>query len=250
MSARAPWRAAALALLLAAACAPAARAQTVVADLSSRRIAITTGFTGHELLLFGTTGGRGDVVVTVEGPRRSEVVRRKQREAGIWVNGASVTFDGAPAYYQVAASGPLHEVAAPAALERHRIGAERLDITTASARAPGEVAEFRSALLRNKRRLGLYGDSVLDVEVKGGRLFRTTIPFPTNVPTGDYVATVHLFHDGEMVRREETPFTVSKAGLEAEIFSLAHERPALYGAAAILLALAAGWAAGAVFRRS
>ncbi len=246
-----PLRAVAAALL-AALCvwAGPSRAQIVVADLSSRQIAITTGFTGAELLLFGTTEGYGDIVVTVTGPSGSEVVRRKQRVAGIWVNGASVTFDRTPAYYRVAASGPLDLIVPDEALDEYRIGAERLGVTTSSARPPGEIAEFREALFRNKRRLDLYGDGVSDIAIKGGRLFRTTIPFPTNVPIGNYVATVFLFHDGRMMRREETAFSVSKVGVEAEIFAFAHERAALYGAAAIVIALAAGWAAGAVFRRT
>ena len=71
-------------------------AQNLVADLSSDEVAITTGFTGTELLLFGASGSKGDIVVTVLGPRRSEIVRRKQRVAGIWVNGAEVTFENAP----------------------------------------------------------------------------------------------------------------------------------------------------------
>lgn len=253
MSRRAPFGAlmAVLApLALSFAAALPAHAQVVVADLSSRKIAITTGFTGAELLLFGTTDGYGDVVATVRGPVRSEVVRRKQRVAGIWVNGASVTFDGTPAYYRVAASRKLDEIASPELLREFRIGTETLDITTSSARKPGEIAEFRSALFRNKRKLGLYGEAVSDIEIKGGRLFRTTIPFPTNVPTGGYVATIFLFHEGRMIRREEASFTVSKVGIEAELFSFAHEQAALYGIAAIIIALVAGWAAGVAFRRS
>lgn len=237
-------------LVLSWAAAVPGHAQVVVADLSSRQIAITTGFTGAELLLFGTTDGYGDVVVTVRGPVRSEVVRRKQRVAGIWVNGASVTFDGTPAYYRVAASRKLDEIAPPGLLREFRIGTETLDITTSSARGPGEVAEFRSALFRNKRKQGLYGEAVSGIEIKGGRLFRTTIPFPTNVPTGGYVATIFLFHEGRMIRREEAPFTVSKVGTGAELFSFAHEQAALYGLTAIIIALVAGWAAGVAFRRS
>ncbi|NNE84205.1 MAG: hypothetical protein HKN28_09575, partial [Alphaproteobacteria bacterium] len=49
----------------------------LVADLSENLIAITTGFTGTEVLLFGATEGVGDIIVVVRAPESQVVVRRK-----------------------------------------------------------------------------------------------------------------------------------------------------------------------------
>ncbi|HEV3177595.1 MAG TPA: TIGR02186 family protein, partial [Stellaceae bacterium] len=54
---------------LAAASGPA-RAQALVADLTNHLVAITTGFTGTSVVLFGATDGNGDVIVVVRGPER------------------------------------------------------------------------------------------------------------------------------------------------------------------------------------
>ncbi len=230
--------------------APAAMAQSVVVDLSHREVAISTGFTGEELLLFGATEGSGDIVVTVTGPRREEVVRRKQRVAGIWVNGASITFPDAPAYYRVAASRPLADIAEAKDLRRLRIGPQSLAL---EARAPvdgDQVGEFRAAFIRNKQRLDLYGTRPGPITINSGRLFRTSISFPANVPTGEYQVAVFLFKDGRLVSLETTPLRVRKVGLEAKIFSFANEHAPWYGAIAIAIALLAGWLAGVVFRRN
>lgn len=56
-------------LLLGGTVAATVWAQQLVADLSSHLIAITTGFTGTEVVLFGTTDGAGDVAIVVTGPR-------------------------------------------------------------------------------------------------------------------------------------------------------------------------------------
>src|ERR1700724_3696361 len=69
-----------------------ARAQALVADLTSHLIAITTGFTGASVVLFGATDGPGDVIVAVRGPEREMTVRRKRRVAGIWANTEQGTF--------------------------------------------------------------------------------------------------------------------------------------------------------------
>src|SRR5260370_8304669 len=66
--------------------APPTRAEGLVADLTNHLIAITTGFTGASVVLFGATDGPGDVVVAVRGPEREMTIRRKNRIAGIWVN--------------------------------------------------------------------------------------------------------------------------------------------------------------------
>ena len=50
----------------------AARAEGLVADLTSHLIAITTGFTGASVVLFGATDGPGNVIVAVRGPERLE----------------------------------------------------------------------------------------------------------------------------------------------------------------------------------
>jgi hypothetical protein len=73
-----------------------ARAQDLVADLSSHLIAVTTGFSGTSLLLFGATQGEGDVVVVVRGPDKPETVRRKRRTLGIWVNRDTYAFAAVP----------------------------------------------------------------------------------------------------------------------------------------------------------
>ncbi len=59
--------------------------EPLVADLDNHLVAITAGFTGEELLLFGTMQGDGDIVVVVHGPKQDIVARRKDRLAGIWM---------------------------------------------------------------------------------------------------------------------------------------------------------------------
>ena len=83
---------------------PMARADQVVADLSKRRIDITLGFSGAEVLLFGATDTGGDVIVAVRGPDQPVVVRHKEHVAGFWVNRSWMKFSNAPAFYYVAST--------------------------------------------------------------------------------------------------------------------------------------------------
>src|SRR3984893_18268925 len=86
-----------------------ARGQALGADLTGHLIAITTGFTGASVVLFGATDGPGDIVVSVRGPEREMTVRRKERIVGIWINTDDLTFAKVPSFYDIAASRPLDE---------------------------------------------------------------------------------------------------------------------------------------------
>jgi len=226
----------------------AARAEALVADLTSHLIAITTGFTGASVVLFGATDGPGDVIVAVRGPEREMTVRRKSRVAGIWVNTQQVTFVNLPSFYAVAASRPIADILSPAAAAFYRLGIANLKLA-ASTPAPSVVVDaFRTALERTQQEAGLYVERMGKVDFLGERLFRTTITFPSNVPTGTYLVEVFLVRDKDIVSGQTTPLVVSRVGVDAAVFEFSTRQPGFYGAIAVLTAVVAGWLASLPFR--
>ncbi len=223
-----------------------------VYDLSSRLIAITTAFVGTQVLLYGATPAReGEIAVIVRGPARDMTVRRKSRVGPIWINTSALEFEAVPSFYAVATSAPLEELAGPGGLARHELGAGRIRLTPIAPEgwSEDEIDTFRAALVRNQQRVGLYSAEPGTVSFLGETLFRTRIVFPANVPPGDYQVQVLQFSDGEVVGAQTSKLEIAKMGIEAELYDLALGRPALYGLASILIALGAGWAANAIFRR-
>ena len=212
-----------LAAALAAGLGPAparAAGERVVAGLSQNRIAITANFDGSEIMIFGAVrreapppeGGPLQVIVTVTGPSEPVIVRRKARVFGVWANTEAVEVDAAPSFYAVATSAPLAEILAEVEDLRHRISIVRM---IRSVGAPMEIADsqrFSEALVRIREAAGLTRDRrVIDVY--------------------------------------ETTIDVSKVGLERWIYTLAHERPLVYGLLSLFIAIAAGWGASAIFSR-
>ncbi len=227
-----------------------ARAQPLVADLSQHLVAITAGFTGADIVMFGATDGPGDVVIVVTGPPKPTIVRRKGRFAGIWVNRESMLFADAPTFYGVAASKPIDEILAPNQLDRHQIGVDHIRLLPPNPEARrDDIPEFREALVRNRQRDGLYGGEPGKVTFLGERLFRARMALPAKVTTGSYRVQMFLVRDGQVVTVQTTPLLVSKIGFGADVFDFAHQDSAFYGLIAILMAAAAGWTAAAAFRR-
>jgi len=226
-----------------------AEAQTLSADLSSHVIGITTGFVGANLVLFGSTDKPGDIAIVVRGPPTDMTVRKKGKILGVWINRSSAVFHDAPSFYAVAASKPLKDIAVPENLTRHAIGLDNVKLQPIEPMPDKDLATFRAALIRSQENVDLYRDSVAPVTFLGEHLFRADMFFPANVPTGSYSVEVLLLSNGEVVGAQTTPLIVSRIGFSNGVFVVAHRHAALYGAGALIFAIAAGWAAGAIFRR-
>ena len=234
-------------LALALAAGPA-RADAVVADLSSHRIAITGGFNGTSVVLFGSTDGPGDIVAVVRGPEREMTVWRKGKLAGLWINAESMTFTNVPSFYAVAASRPLDQVLSPATAALYRIGTANLKLESKPPLSGERVQRFAKALVEEQQRARLIGTETGKIAFLGERLFRVSIAFPANVPTGDYLVEVFLAKDLDVVGGQTTPLRVEKVGIDAEVSDFASREAALYGAIAVLTAVVAGWLASLPFR--
>ena len=225
-----------------------ARAAAVVADLSTHIIAIGSGFTGDSVVLFGSTDGPGDIVAIVRGPDRDMTVWRKGKIAGIWVNADAVTFPNVPSFYAVAASAPLDQLVSPATAALHRIGPANLKLVAEPPVAPERAERFAGALIAEQQRAGLFASDAGKIAFLGERLFRASIVFPANVPTGTYLVQIFLVRDRDVVGGQTTPLVVSKVGVDAAVFDFASRQAAAYGAIAVLTAVVAGWLASLPFR--
>jgi len=228
---------------------PFAKADTLIADLSSHLIAITTGFKGTDLLMFGAIDAPGDIVVVVQGPLTSITVRKKERVAGVWVNQANITFENIPSFYALASSKPIEQILSPETQKQLNIGIENVPMKVDGELTPEEEKQFHEALIANKRLQELYYTDIARVNFMGRELFRTNIFFPSNVPTGDYVVDIMLVRDKNVVGVQRTPLVVSKVGFGAEIFDFAHQQKWFYGSLSIGLAILGGGVGYVFFRR-
>ena len=247
-------------LLIAGGLEPAA-AERLVVSLSNHRVAVTSNFTGEDLVLFGTvepdagkTALRSayGLVVTVTGPRHTLRTRRKERMLGIWVNIDSREFVRAPSYLAILSNRPVTEIAHQDVLRRLQIG---LDNFLLPQRIGPDIADtvrddpFRVAFVRLETQHGLYRESSTAVTFLTPTVFRAAIPLPADVPTGNYAIDVKLFANGMPVASTNSALEVIKTGVEQYVADAATDYGLLYGLATALMALVIGWFGSVVFRR-
>ena len=242
----------ALILLLAA----PAQAEEVVAELSQTRVSITADFTGSDILLFGAVKREDpipedsslEVLVTVEGPKVPVTVRRKSKRFGIWINTDAAEIDAAPSFYAIATTSPISKVLSQTEDLRHHVTIPRAIRAVDTGAVVSELDSFLDALVRIRESTDAYQLLEGSVKLTSDTLFSTRFALPSNLTEGIYRTRVFLTRDGQVVDAYETAIDVRKVGLERWIYNLAHQQPLVYGILSLVIAIAAGWSASAVFR--
>lgn len=227
-----------------------ARAETIVSDITNRHIAITSGFTGTTTTLFGALPSAGDVIIVVQGPPESIIVRRKEQMMGLWINGPSAHFADVPGFYWVAASRPLAEIAPASFLEARRIGVAHQRFTVTEASRLSQNPAFQTALIELMQRDRTFvTDPLPVVTILDQRLYRADLVLPANAPTGNYQVTTYLFKDGQLLDAQQVPLSLQKEGAMDKLSVIAQKQAPLYALGAIGLALLAGWLSAVFMQR-
>lgn len=232
--------------------------EIVEADVSSRSIAVTSGFTGKQIIVFGSIHnsrqesadqGFYDVVVVVEGDAKPLVLRRKSNVAGLWMNTTAVNFDRVPSFYSLSSTRPLNKIADPQVYEDQGIGFDHIRITPRHAVPERKMKLYRKALIRLKKKDKIFVQDQSGVTFIGRSLFRSTVMLPANIPVGLLRARVYLFHDGTLLSSVHAQLQLEREGVERWLHDLARKNGFLYGLLAIITAVAAGLLASEVMRR-
>jgi len=241
---------------------PDSAKEAVEADVSTRTIAVTSAFTGTEIVVFGSVvnsrqpsaeAGYYDVIVVLEGMPIPVTVRRKANVAGLWINTDAVNFESVPSFYAIASTRPIEEIADDALLERNAIGHDYARLSPAAHSVietrPGEIKDYKDAVVRLKQKDELYIKEDYAVIFIGKSLFRSSIALPANVPVGPMTARVYLFREGDLLSTFQSKVRLERSGIELWLYRAALQHPLYYGMAAVLIAALSGWLASMPFRR-
>ncbi|SMC56660.1 conserved hypothetical protein [Novosphingobium sp. B1] len=247
-----PWR---WCLLLASMLLLGARDPILVPEISQHEVQVRQGFTGADLLLFGAIlspeGTRAaqdyDIVVVLEGPVRSIVLREKQKIAGVWLNADSLEFRSVPSYFAVASSRPIARIVDDKTAAIYELGLKWLQLSPIGVIEPREQQRFAAGLVDLMRRQGLYREEEGGVKISGQVLYQAKISLPSSVQTGTYTAETFAIRQGKVVASAITRIDVRKEGFERFVAVAADRNGWLYGLFAVLVSVGMGWLAGRLF---
>ena len=85
------------------------------------------------------------------------------------------------------------------------------------------------------------------IEFLDEALFKAMLKFPKNISRGVYVVDIYLVDEDKLIAFQSIPINVNQVGLSAEINQFAYQHSVLYGIAAVLMAIVAGFFANFIF---
>lgn len=242
-------------LIMAAPVSAAKAANVLVTDISKDHISIRSNFTGESLLLFGAIdtsiyGPVDGIVVTLRGPNENVMLRKKQKQFGIWVNDAAYKLGPLPGFYAVVSSQPLSALV-PFDEQRARgIGTESLQANLLNGTAgEEEKSEALAAFIRLKENDALFDTRSDRVEIISEKLFRAEINLPAGMPVGRYVTEFFAFKNGRLIGYQTGELPVDIVGAGHILHEAAYDMSLLYGIAGVVMALLMGWGVAVLFRR-
>ncbi|MES2301520.1 MAG: TIGR02186 family protein [Pseudomonadota bacterium] len=232
-----------------------ARDPILVPEISQHKVQVRQGFTGADLLLFGAIlspeGSRAaqdyDIVVVLEGPVQSIVLREKQKIAGMWINADSLEFRSAPSYFAVASSRPIARIVDDKTAAIYELGLKWLQLSPIGVIEPKEQQRFSAGLVDLMRREGMYREEEGAVTISGQVLYQARMRLPSSVQIGTYTAETFAIRNGKVVASAITRVEVTKEGFERFVAVAAEDNGLIYGIFAVLLSIGMGWIAGRLF---
>ena len=232
-----------------------ARDPILVPEISQHEVQVRQGFTGADLLLFGAIlspeGSRAaqdyDIVVVLEGPVQSIVLREKQKIAGMWLNADSMEFRSAPSYFAVASSRPIAKIVDDKTAAIYELGLKWLQLSPIGVIDPKEQRRFSAGLVDLMRREGFYREDEGAVKISGQVLYSARMSLPSSVQIGTYTAETFAIRNGKVVTSAITRVEVTKEGFERFVAVTAEERGLIYGLFAVFVSVGMGWIAGRLF---
>jgi len=209
---------------------------------------VTMGFFygGENLEVSGTASGGTDIIVTFTGKSTEEVLNRKVRVAGIWINRGKVHVSGVPSLFIGFSNKPPEKILSRELLDRYQLDENGFEKSMEISPQELSLPEIRSAFINMKTRQKVYasfnGSDIIKMEpaTNGLSTYKINFRWPKKAPSGIYYVRAFHCKEGNIVGQNELEFKVVEVGFPAWMSNLAEDSAFIYGIFAVVVALMVG----------
>ena len=224
-------------------------------EVTPRNIPINLLYHGAKLNIKGESNADDDLIIRISSEPMDAHMKFKGKAAGLfWMKMGDISFEHVPAVYLIASSGNLDNLLQKDELIKEGIGYEALKANAkVETSAPNmnedhwieEFVKFKKA----EKLYRIQEGGITRSQGSSGNQYQLDIDWPFQAAPGTYNIEVLEVRDGKVTDRSETSLTVARSGIVARLSNLAFNQPAVYGIIAIVVAMASGFAVGALFKK-
>ena len=234
---------------------PVQAAQALTCSVAPNTIPITFSYHGAQLKITGQSADPDDLIVTITSEPVDTALKYKEKVGGlVWMKKGTLEFKGAPRIYMLHSTAALDRILGAAEREQHLLGYDALRGHIRIEDSTGSPAEGKwfDEYLKFKKEEKVYDiqeGTVVRKHGEEGNTYQVEVAWPYQAPPGIYTVEVFAAREGKVVDRASTKFEVKSVGVTAALSKMAFNQPGLYGIMAVVFALLAGLAVGAIFKK-
>jgi hypothetical protein len=228
-----------------------ARAAAPVLTVSPGTVKIGAFFNGQAVTVSGTIPAGAQAVLEVVGSSAEEILMRKGRRGGLWMNVGRIMVHDAPSLYLVMSTAKqLLTATPPEATWGYQALKQRIKFTGRI--EPAERQEFLGQFLQLKESEHFYASWPGGLKVgaaTGGEIpVKGSFALPTITRPGTYKVCLSVIQEGKVVSSTCSDLKVEMVGFPALLAALAYQHGASYGVLAVVIAIVTGFAMGFLFK--
>lgn len=228
------------------------QSHAVTTQVSPEIIPITMGYHGMPVEIKGESAAGDDVIVKVTSAPADAHLKYKGKAAGIfWMKLGTLIYKNIPGTYLVSTSAPIDKVLSPEAQDQNNIGynalQKKVEITVEHGEMP--KGDWFTQFIEFKEKEKIYAIKEGNVQVNPNGGYTLSLNWPFQAQPGTYTIEVITARNGQVTGASESSLKVETTGVAATISNLASNHRAMYGIIAIVAALTAGFAVGAIFKK-
>jgi uncharacterized protein (TIGR02186 family) len=225
----------------------------VTTQASPASIDISLFYHGMPVEISGKGDPGDDVIIQVTAAPAEMHLKYKGKAAGLfWMKLGTLIFENLPGTYLAATSGPLDKVLTQTAQDAEGAGFKALQKRAKIKAEEGKempAGDWFQEFIDFKQQEKLYAFEEGGVKVEADGSYHYTLNWPFQAPPGTYTVETITARNGQVTGRSETQITVQMTGVVATLAKMASDNRAVYGILAILVALAAGFGVGMIFKK-
>ncbi|MDA8165212.1 MAG: TIGR02186 family protein [Desulfobacteraceae bacterium] len=228
--------------------------RAVTCQTSPDRVPIGISYHGAALVVQGSSDPGQDVIVRISSGPEDVKLKYKGKASGVfWMKMGDMVFKNVPNVYLLYTSKEIDRLLGPGEQVRQSIGYPALkERTTIESNVAPDKEKWFGQFLKLKQHENLY-------QVKEGVItrnhgqrgdeYRLQLSWPYQAPPGTYTVEALGIQDGKVVATARSSVQVEQVGMVKQLSELAFKKSAVYGMMAIVIALVAGFAVGAMFKK-
>jgi hypothetical protein len=208
-------------------------------------VEIKTVYSGAPVRISGAADPGSQIVVVIRGPDKEETFNKKVRVGPIWVSSGQVHVSGVPSLFLSFSLAPVRTLLPPEDVDRNLLDAEAIrngiHLDAGGDEIDEDVIRGDYLTMKTNGRIYQVHDDTDELAPDQSGEFALEFHWPRTAPPATYEVAAYECREGEIVAKSTGVLRVEKVGLPAQLNAFAMERAPLYGAAAVLLAVAGGF---------